>query len=204
MDINLLLLQLLKNGEIEVDTSTSSVEILDARPFYRMFMNILDQYQSNGFEASRGDYVFYVGDSELSDYAISQDDGLYTLFDDIYTRAQNSLQSDDTKPAEINFNKKVFAIYPQGYGSELSAPVILDNFIIGQYYNGRDSIFEFGSYVSCHLHFLSNYSGCGVFGVVDGILTYSRFAQEEGPDTITFTLDTNFGVCNLSYTAPMM
>ena len=182
---------------------SSGPEIIDAQPFYNLFMAILNQASYVGFELRNNKYYFSVDQNDEGGYIVSTNDELYTLFETLYQAARQSIDNDNSKPAEIDFNKKVLAITPTMYGYELSNPVILDNFAIGQYYNAYYSRYGFNNYITCHIHFLSDIvdqnEGRGIDGIVDGILTYSHSMQEEGPDYIQFCLNTKIGACSLNY-----
>lgn len=203
------ILNLLKDGAFSTGGgSSSSVQVIDSKPFYRMLMAMLRESSfSNARYVSANVFRANVDTEDRGGHVFSTDDEVFNLFDELYDKAKTALSDNPSSPAEIDLNMKVICNNYNLYGYELSAPIVLDNFVVRQYYVARDSQYYFGNRISCHLHFLSDYTdidGCGISGVVDGILSFGWDEDAEQPIPCYFELNTNLGVFKLTYIPQMM
>jgi len=203
----MVLTQMMKNGDLG-GGSSSSVQVIDSMPFNNLFMAMLGETSfSNAYYVSANVFRANVDTESMGNYVFSTDDEVYKLFNDLYDKAKTALTNNPSSPAEIDLNMKVICNNYSLYGYELSAPIVLDNFVVRQNYGTRGSRYYFGNRISCHLHFLSDYTdvdGCGLSGVVDGILSFGWDVDAEQPIPAFFELNTNLGVFNLTYVPQMM
>ena len=205
----MVLTQMMKNGDLG-GGSSSSVQVIDSMPFNDLFMAMLGETSfSNAYYVSANVFRALVDteDSGSGEYIFYSDDEVYKLFNDLYNKAKTSLTDNPRSPAEIALDMKVICNNYQLYGYALSGPIILDNFVVRQSFGSRDSQYYFGNRISCHLHFLSDYTdvdGCGLSGVVDGILSFGWDVDAEQPIPAFFELNTNLGVFNLTYVPQML
>ena len=203
----MILTQMMKNGDLG-GGSSSSVQVIDSRPFYDLFMAMLGETNFSGARyVSANRFRAEVDTEDKGGYVFSSTDEVFNLFNELYGKAKTALNNNPTSPAEIDLNMKVICNNYSLYGYELSAPIVLDNFVVRQSYGSRDSQYYFGNRISCHLHFLSDYTdvdGCGLSGVVDGILSFGWDVDAEQPIPAFFELNTNLGVFNLTYVPQML
>lgn len=202
----MVLTQMMKNGDLG-GGSSSSVQVIDSMPFYDLFMAMLGETNFSGARyVSDNRFRAEVDTEDRGNYVFSSNDEVFNLFNELYGKAKTVLNNNPTSPAEIDLNMKVICNNYSLYGYELSAPIVLDNFVVRQSYGSRDSQYYFGNRISCHLHFLSDYTdvdGCGLSGVVDGILSFGWDVDAEQPIPAFFELNTNLGAFNLTYVPQM-
>lgn len=197
------ILNLLKDGAFSSGGGSGSVQVIDSEPFYKLFMAMLGETSfSNARYISANVYRANVDTESTGNYVFSSKDEVFKLFDKLYSKAKNAIENNPSSPAEIDLNMKVICNNYRLYGYKLSAPIVLDNFVVRQSYDSRDSRYYFGNRISCHFHFLSNSTdlgACGISGVVDGILSFGWDVDAEQPIPAFFELNTNLGVFNLTY-----